>query len=130
VRVSGHGLGLIQVRLMKTRMALLGMGTLLAFTRVPAQADSAQDNYTAFCVKCHGPTGHGDGPGAAALSTKARDFADCNVMQKISDDTMFKVIKGGGASVGLPADMPSWSNGLSDGEIHDLVSYIHTFCKK
>jgi len=28
-------------------------------------------------------------------------------MQKISDDTMFKVIKGGGASVGLPGDMPS-----------------------
>jgi mono/diheme cytochrome c family protein len=110
-------------------MFLLGVASL-ALTKAPAQADSAQDNYTAFCAKCHGPSGHGDGPGAAALSTKARDFADCNVMQKISDDTMFKVIQGGGASVGLPADMPSWSNGLSDAEIHDLVSYIHTFCKK
>ena len=43
---------------------------------------------------------------------------------------MFKVIKGGGASVGLPGDMPSWSDGLSDPEIHDLVIFIHTFCKK
>jgi hypothetical protein len=44
--------------------------------------------------------------------------------------TMFKVIKGGGAAVGLPGDMPSWSDGLSDPEIHDLVVFIHTFCKK
>jgi mono/diheme cytochrome c family protein len=51
-------------------------------------------------------------------------------MQKISDDTMFKVIKGSGASVGLPGDMPSWSDGLSDPEIHDLVAYLRTFCKK
>jgi hypothetical protein len=38
-------------------------------------------------------------------------------MQKISDDTMFKVIKGGGASVGLPGDMPASGDRLSDPEI-------------
>jgi mono/diheme cytochrome c family protein len=118
------------MRRTKILMALLGIAAFLVLVRMPARADSAQDNYTAFCAKCHGPTGHGDGPGAASLSTKARDFANCDVMQKISDDTMFKVIQGGGASVGLPADMPSWSKGLSDAEIHDLVSFIHTFCKK
>jgi hypothetical protein len=36
----------------------------------------------------------------------------------------------GGAAAGLPGDMPSWSDGLSDPEIHDLVIFIHTFCKK
>jgi mono/diheme cytochrome c family protein len=115
---------------MKTLMTLLSIAAFLALARVPAQADSAQENYTAYCAKCHGPEGHGDGPSAASLATKARDFQDCAVMSKISDDTMFKVIKGGGAAVGLPADMPSWSDGLSDPEIHDLVIFIHTFCKK
>jgi mono/diheme cytochrome c family protein len=118
------------MRRIKIQMALLSIGGLLMFASVTAHADSAQSNYTAFCAKCHGPSGHGDGPGAAALTTKARDFADCAVMSKISDDTMFTVIKGGGAAAGLPADMPSWSNGLSDAEIHDLVAFIHTFCKK
>jgi cytochrome c553 len=118
------------MRRMRTLMTLLGVAAILAFTRLPVRADSAQDNYTAFCAKCHGPEGHGDGPSAASLATKPQDYTDCAAMQKISDDTMFKVIKGGGAAVGLPGDMPSWSDGLSDPEIHDLVVFIHTFCKK
>ena len=109
------------MRRTKTLMTLLGVAAILAFTRLPARADSAQDNYTAYCAKCHGPEGRGDGPSAGSLATKPQDYTDCAAMQKISDDTMFKVIKGGGASVGLPGDMPSWSDGLSDPEIHDLV---------
>jgi cytochrome c553 len=118
------------MRQMKTLLALLSIAAILAFARVPVRADSAQDNYTAFCAKCHGQEGHGDGPSAASLATKARDFQDCAVMSKISDDTMFKVIKGGATAVGLPGDMPSWGDALSDPEIHDLVVFIHTFCKK
>jgi mono/diheme cytochrome c family protein len=102
----------------------------VVLTRAPARADSAQDNYTAYCAKCHGADGRGDGPSAGSLATKPQDYTDCAAMQKVSDDTMFKVIKGGGASVGLPGDMPSWSDGLSDPEIHDLVVYLRTFCKK
>jgi len=87
-------------------------------------------NYTAFCVKCHGPTGHGDGPAAASLATKARDYTDCVTMHKITDETLFKAIKSGGAAVGLPTDMPSWGNGLSDQEITGLVKFVRGFCKK
>src|SRR5260370_161419 len=83
-----------------------------------------------YCAQCPGSVGHADGPSAASLATKPQDYTDCAAMQKISDDTMFKVIKGGGAAVGLPGDMPSWSDGLSDPEIHDLVIFIHPFCKK
>ena len=118
------------MRRTKTLMTLLGIAAILAFTSLPARSDSAKDNYTAYCAKCHGPEGRGDGPSAGSLATKPQDYTDCAAMQKIADDTMFKVIKGGGASVGLPGDMPSWSNGLSDPEIHDLVAYLRTFCKK
>jgi mono/diheme cytochrome c family protein len=111
-------------------IALLGIAAVLALVRVPARADSAQDNYTTYCAKCHGAGGRGDGPSAGSLATKPQDYTDCDAMQKISDDTMFKVIKGGGAAAGLPGDMPSWSDGLSDPEIHDLVAFLRTFCKQ
>ena len=73
----------------------------LALTGPARAADlaAAKENYEAFCVLCHGETGKGDGPRGAAA--KARDFTDCAAMSKISDDTMFNVIKNGGASVGL-----------------------------
>ena len=41
-----------------------------------------------------------------------------------------EAIKGGGSSVGLSGDMPDWSIDLTDDEIHDLVAFVRTFCKK
>jgi cytochrome c oxidase cbb3-type subunit III len=90
----------------------------------------AKDNYTTFCVKCHGATGQGNGPAAATLHTKPRDYTDCATMSKLSDDTLFKAIKDGGASVGASPEMPSWSKGFDDDEIRGLVAYVRTFCKK
>jgi mono/diheme cytochrome c family protein len=95
-----------------------------------ADMAAAQQNYNTFCVKCHGPGGKGDGPGAATLGTSPRNFTDCAAMGKITDDTMFNVIKNGGKANGLSADMQAWSTGFEDGEIHDLVAYVRTFCKK
>ena len=101
-----------------------------AASSVLADADSAKTSYTTFCVKCHGEGGKGDGAAAAPLKTKPRDFTDCARMSKISDDTLFKVIKEGGAAAGLSPDMPAWKDGFEDPEIKDLVAYVRTFCKK
>ena len=90
----------------------------------------AASNYSNLCASCHGAKGNGNGPAAAALNPKPRDFADCKVMGKISDDTLFKTISGGGQKVGLSPLMPSWSGSLSDQQIHDLVRYVRGFCKK
>ena len=95
-----------------------------------ADLNAAKENYTTFCVKCHGASGKGDGPSAATLKTRPRDFTDCDRMAKISDDVMFTAIKEGGEAAGLSKDMPPWKQGLEDAEIHDLVAYVRTFCKK
>jgi mono/diheme cytochrome c family protein len=95
-----------------------------------ADLAAAKQNYDTFCVKCHGPGGKGDGPAAATLGTNPRNFTDCAATGKISDDTMFNVIKNGGPAAGLSKDMQGWSSGFEDGEIHDLVAYVRTFCKK
>ena len=91
---------------------------------------AAKQNYDTFCVKCHGPGGKGDGPAAATLATNPRNFTDCAAMAKITDDTMFNVIKNGGPAAGLSKDMQAWNTGFEDGEIHGLVAYIRTFCPK
>jgi cytochrome c oxidase cbb3-type subunit 3 len=111
----------------------LGACAIIACVFAPVHAAdmaAAKTNYDTFCVKCHGPTGKGDGPAAATLSTSPRNFTDCAAMAKISDDTMFNVIKNGGAANGLSKDMQAWNAGFEDGEIHDLVAYIRTLCKK
>lgn len=101
-----------------------------AFTPVVWAQDAATLTYKVYCSRCHGDTGHGDGADAATLKTRPRDFTDCAAMSKISDDTMFKAIKEGGAAVGLPEDMPSWAAGLSDDDIRAVMKYVRHLCQK
>jgi mono/diheme cytochrome c family protein len=106
----------------------VGLGTLtLAGGTASAQEDMT---YKIYCSRCHGDSGQGDGADAGTLKTSPRNFTDCAVMGKVSDDTMFKAIKDGGASVGVSGDMPAWGSGLSDDDIHGVMKYIRNFCKK
>lgn len=91
---------------------------------------AAASTFSNLCAGCHGATGKGDGPAAASLSPKPKDFADCKVMAKIPDDRLFTAIKKGGPSVGLSPLMPTWGASLTDPQIHELVRYIRGFCKK
>ncbi|HKD69885.1 MAG TPA: cytochrome c [Candidatus Binataceae bacterium] len=93
-----------------------------------ADVSGAHDNFVAQCAKCHGESGHGDGPAGAALAIKPRNFSDCTRMAKESDQRLFDTIKGGGASVGLSKDMPPWREAFEDDEIKALVSYVRQFC--
>ncbi|MGE5304267.1 MAG: c-type cytochrome [Alphaproteobacteria bacterium] len=90
----------------------------------------AASTYANLCASCHGANGKGDGPAAAALNPKPKDFANCKIMSGVTDDTAFKAIKGGGQSVGLSPLMPTWGGSLKDQQIRDLVKYIRAFCKK
>src|SRR5262245_25066730 len=109
---------------------IIGLGAAVNGLCAEPDLTAAKDNYNTFCSKCHGPNGQGNGPAAATLHTQPRNYTDCAKMSKISDDTLFKAIKDGGGSVGLSTEMPSWSKGLEDGEIHGLVAYVRSFCKK
>ena len=95
-----------------------------------ADLAAAKQNYLTFCAKCHGENGKGDGSAAATLTVKPRNYTDCTRMAKESDDMLFNVIKNGGKANGYSPDMQAWNQGFDDDEIHDLVAYIRTFCKK
>lgn len=63
-------------------------------------AGEAKQIFESLCFTCHGMTGHGDGPGAGALTPKPRSFSDGVWQDSVTDDHIKKVIVYGGAAVG------------------------------
>jgi cytochrome c oxidase cbb3-type subunit III len=112
-------------------MVIMVLCTVVLSTALVASAADAEQGkklYGQFCVSCHGQSGKGDGAAAAALNPKPRDHTDKELMGKMSDDDMLKVIKNGGASVGKSPLMPPWGAALKDDQIKDVIAYIRTLC--
>ncbi len=79
--------------------------------------------YAASCFVCHGGVGNGNGPGAANLSTPARDFTDQDWMASQSDGVFYTSIQRG--VPGTP--MPAFAGRLSQREIWAVTAYIRGF---
>jgi DMSO reductase family type II enzyme heme b subunit len=86
--------------------------------------------YVKWCAGCHGDAGKGDGPAAAYMLPRPRDFTGAIYQIRVT------------ASGGLPTDadvmrsiddglggtaMPAWKDRLSAGERRDVVAYLKTF---
>ncbi len=109
------------------------LAAILVFGPAPSRAEDgavAKDNFKELCVKCHGENGKGDGPAASTLETKPGDLTDCARMGRLSDETIFKVIRDGGPAAGLSRAMSRFGDGLEDDEIKQIVLYVRTFCRK
>ena len=111
---------------------LLGLlGVMLLGTALVAQAgnpDEGKKLYGQFCASCHGQSGKGDGPAAAALNPKPRDHTNKEYMSTLSDEDLLKVIKNGGAAIGKSPIMPPWGQALKDDQIKDVIAYVRTLC--
>jgi len=71
------------------------------------------------CVSCHGPSGHGDGPAAAALPPPKPANWTSDAVQKQTDGEIFwKISNGRGA-------MPPWKH-LPEKDRWEIVNYIRT----
>jgi cytochrome c oxidase cbb3-type subunit III len=109
-------------------IALCAVVLSTALVAYAADAEQGKKLYGQFCSTCHGQSGKGDGPGAAALNPKPRDHTDKEYMAKMSDEEMMKVIKNGGVSIGKSPLMPPWGASLKDDQIQDVIAYIRTLC--
>lgn len=78
--------------------------------------------FNMFCATCHGATGKGDGPGAAALNPKPKNLS----VSTLSEADMAKIIKEGGAAVGRSPLMPPWKSALNDQDIANVIAYVKT----
>jgi mono/diheme cytochrome c family protein len=75
------------------------------------------------CVTCHGPSGKGDGPAAAALPPpKPADWTSAKVAAESDGEIFWKISNGRGA-------MPPWKH-LPDNQRWQLVNYIRSLQKK
>ena len=72
--------------------------------------------YAQRCLNCHGPTGSGDGPMAAAFSVRPPDFRD--TVQRKGNGQIRKIIAEG-AGV-----MPAFDPALSPSEINDMLQMV------
>jgi mono/diheme cytochrome c family protein len=74
------------------------------------------------CVSCHGASGKGDGPAAAALPPpKPADWTSAKVQSQPDGELFWKISNGRGA-------MPPWKH-LPEKERWELVNYIRTLKK-
>jgi len=128
-----------------TSLGLVGLGVALALGGGPGSARAAGDAaagkviFEQNCASCHGTTGHGDGPAAAAavaMGTPPRDFTkgefkfDTDKDGKTGTDAdLANVIKGGGAAQGGSPLMAPWGGVLTEQQIQDVIAYIRTFKK-
>ena len=90
--------------------------SLVSFAQGPAA-----DTYKAKCQMCHGVDGLGATPAGKAM--KARPFNAAEVLKE-SDAELIAIVKNG------KAKMPAYTGKIPDGDIKELVAYIHTLQKK
>jgi mono/diheme cytochrome c family protein len=74
------------------------------------------------CVSCHGASGKGDGPAAAALNPKPADWTSAKVQSESEGELFWKISNGRGP-------MPPWKH-LPDKDRWDLVAYVKSLGKK
>ncbi len=98
-----------------------------------AAAPAGVDAKTLFdqrCASCHGTSGKGDGPAAASLTPKPRDYTDKEWQAKVTDDEIKKIIVSGGLAVGKSPIMPPQPDLQNKpAELDALVAYIRSFGK-
>ena len=82
--------------------------------------------YATTCASCHGDTGLGDGPAAAALDPHPASFGDAMMMEDMSDGYIFWRITEGGVIEPFNSAMPPWGSTFSEDQIWQLVSFLRT----
>ncbi|MBM4404846.1 MAG: c-type cytochrome [Chloroflexi bacterium] len=117
----------------------------LLFVVVPSQKESARDGfqvnpfpptgpsilagrvaYSQQCAACHGDTGKGDGPRAAALSMRPLDLTVHAPLHP--EGQLFNYIKNGTKVPGSP--MPPFTGTLADDQIWHIINYINSLASQ
>jgi len=84
--------------------------------------------FATVCATCHGADGTGNGPAAAALNPKPRDYTDAKWQASITDELLKETILKGGQGVGKSAMMPGQPQLADQPEVLDgLVKIIRQF---
>ncbi|MBX3334048.1 MAG: cytochrome c [Nitrospira sp.] len=108
-------------------LGLMSSSTPLSASAQDYPPDSARGKavYERHCRTCHGPTGRGDGPGAASLKIPPANFQKFQSFLK-SDEELLRTIEHGVVF----SPMHAWRGQLTDGEMQDVVGYIRALSEQ
>ena len=82
--------------------------------------------YEAFCINCHGVTGGGDGPNAAALNPKPTNLTDKAATSNLTPQDIERAVV-----MGKPdTAMKGYGGILTKEDIEDLFAYLNTLMGK
>ena len=124
--------------------SLLGLATAagLVLSLAPQSARAAGDptagkaKFDIFCASCHGATGAGDGPVAAAANPPPRNFQkaefkfDTDKDGKVGTDADLKnVISNGAGKYGGNQLMAPWGGTLSGADLDNVIAFVRTLKK-
>ena len=94
-------------------------------------ATQAKAMFETVCATCHGADGTGNGPAAANLNPKPRNYTDPAWQASVTDEDIKKTILLGGQGVGKSPMMPGQPQLRQQPEVLDeLVKIIRGFGKK
>jgi mono/diheme cytochrome c family protein len=94
-------------------------------------SEAARNYFAQTCAACHGMDGTGNGPMAAQLNPKPRNYTDPTWQASITDDDIKQIIVLGGARVGKSNGMPPNEGLKGQTETLDgLVKIIRGFAKQ
>ena len=80
-----------------------------------------------YCSGCHGGDGRGE---AKTFQPNVGNLSVRELMDQLTDEYLFTVIKKGGAAVGKNAAMPAWQSQLDDNQIWDIVGFVRTLASR
>ena len=96
--------------------AALVMAAVSARAQNPEPVKTGNAVYLLYCASCHGPSGTGDGPAAAAMQPRPSDLTKIAARSggKYQDDVVFRTIDGRVAKAGHGgAGMPVWGDAFA-----------------
>ncbi len=82
--------------------------------------------YHHYCAICHGAGGGGDGFNSSNLAIAPRDFTNSTFWEQVNDKRALQAVANGGMAVGKSVLMPAWGRTLTDGQMRDVVAFLHT----
>lgn len=102
------------------------LSAALAVSALARGAD-AKENWTHYCVRCHGA----DGTGATKMGRKLhiKNLTLGKIQTRLTDDRIREAILKGNRTDDGEEQMPSFKDKLTDAERNDLVGYIRSLAK-
>ena len=83
--------------------------------------DQGKDVYRTYCLECHGPTGHGDGPRAVTLAPRPGNFVSAAISSKTDEELLASIAEG------VPRTaMQAWKERLSIDARRNVLAYIRS----